>query len=366
MSQRLSLVGVVVAVAAGAPSLSVASAEPLVVVVESAPGGAVDPVEVRRIIAAELRAPVRAPRDAAADDASDLLIVAVDRGEIRMSLRPGAAGGVSRAVPAPSDRKARLQSIGWLAGNLARDQVTAFVAPAPLPAPAPAPAPSVEPEPVSPPEPPPPAPPPATEPPPFADHAPREPAATPGAVVAAQPSPAVGAASPTWSLAIGGGPSALWEGLGDREQPIWPTVGIWYLEVQRRSSTNGLILGAVLDVGPDMALGIKSGSIDFIGGAALVGIGHRFGRTFVEATGGLGLEAYQSGASLQTTTTPGTIESQSVPTVILGLYLRGQATAGLALSRSIDLMASAGGHLGSVGRFDHFLTTSLGLRFRFQ
>jgi hypothetical protein len=358
---------VVVAVVTGAPSLAAASVEPLVVVVESAPGAGVDPAEVRRAIAAELRSPARAPRDAATDEASDLLIVAVDRGEIRMSLRAGAAGGISRAVPAPSDRKARLQSIGWLAGNLARDQVSAFLAPAPLPAPAPAPAPSVEPEPVSPPEPPPP--PPTTEPPPFADQAPREPAA-PGAVVAAQPSPSAAAAGPTWSLAIGGGPSAFWEGLGDREQPIWPTVGIWYLELQRRSAPNGLILGAVLDVGPDMALGIKSGSIDFIGGAALVGVGHHFGRLFVEATGGLGLEAYQSGASLQeTTTTTGTttvIENQTVPTVVLGLYLRGQATAGVALSKSFELLASGGGHLGSVGRFDHFLTTSLGLRFRFQ
>ena len=54
-----------------------------------------------------------------------------------MWLRAGAAGVVSRAVPAAGDRKARLQSIGWLAGNLARDQVGAVVAGCPRRPPSP-------------------------------------------------------------------------------------------------------------------------------------------------------------------------------------------------------------------------------------
>ena len=103
---------------------------------ETAPGAAVDAVEVRRAITGELRTPVMAPRDSTAPDTSDLLIVTVDRAEIRMWLRGGAAQVVSRAVPAAGDRKARLQSIGWLAGNLARDQVGAVVASVPAPAPA--------------------------------------------------------------------------------------------------------------------------------------------------------------------------------------------------------------------------------------
>ena len=69
----------------------------------------------------------------------------------------------------------------------------------------------------------------------------------------------------------------------------------------------------------------------------------------------------------QTTSETGiSVESQGFSTLTLGLYLRGQATAGLTLSKSFDLLASVGGHLGSVGRRDAFLTSSLGVRFRFQ
>jgi hypothetical protein len=365
MSRCPALVLVLVAVAAGAPSRARASVEPLVVVVETRAGAAVDPVEVRRVIAAELRAPVRAPRDQEADETSDLMIVAVDRAEIRMSLRAHAASVVSRLVPAPGDPKARLQWIGWLAGNLARDQVSAVVAAAPVPA-------AVSPAPTEGELPPraqvPPPITPTTEPPPLADSPARERIPAADNVVAARSAPAA-LSRPTWSLTIGGGPSALWAGTGDRIQPLWPGPGIWYLEVQRRLSAGPLIVGAALDVGPDMALGGRSPSLNFIGGSALVGAGHRFGRTFVEATAGLGLEVYQSVATVQTTTTSATgiqPQTQAIPIVVVGLYLRGQATVGFALSRSLDLLASAGGHLGSVSKWDHFVTTSLGLRVRFN
>ena len=136
MSQRFFLVTVIAVAATALPSLAAAAVvAPLLVVVETAPGAAVDAVEVRHAIAEELGTTVRAPRDPAAPDTRDVLIVAVDRAEIQMSLRAGAAGAVSRAVPAPGDRKARLQSIGWLAGNLARDQVGPIVALMPTPAP---------------------------------------------------------------------------------------------------------------------------------------------------------------------------------------------------------------------------------------
>jgi hypothetical protein len=118
-----------------------------------------------------------------------------------------------------------------------------------------------------------------------------------------------------------------------------------------------------------MASGIGGPSVYFIGGAALLGGGRRFGRILVEATGGLGLQTRQSTIDVKTTTvseTGTTIESQGVPAFILGLYLRGQATAGLALSKSFDLLASVGGHLGNLGRADTFLTSSLGVRLRFQ
>jgi len=367
MSQRFFLVTVIAFTATAFPSLAAAAvADPLLVVVETAPGAGVDAVEVRQAITEELGTAVRAPRDGAAPDTPDLLIVAVDRAEIRMSLRAGVAGAVSRAVPAPGDRKARLQSIGWLAGNLARDQIGPLVAW--VPAPGLVSGASAEGEPSARAEvPPPPAPAPrlTTDPPPFADNAARDTAGTSGGVVSTGPSAAAaGSTGPTWSLAVGGGPSLLYQGTGDRDIPTWPGPGVWYLELQRRASSDGLILGAALDVGPDMQSGIKSGSIDFIGAAALVGGGLRFRRIFVEATGGLGLEAYNSVATVRTETGT-TIESQGFSTVILGLYLRGQATAGVALSKYFDVMASLGGHLGSVGKRDAFLTSSLGVRFRF-
>jgi hypothetical protein len=107
----------------------------------------------------------------------------------------------------------------------------------------------------------------------------------------------------------------------------------------------------------------------FMGGAALVGASHRFGRPFVEATAGLGVEAYQSSVEQTTTDTSDagvtTGTSESIPIVLLGFYLRGQATAGLSLSRSFELLASVGGHLGNVTRHDHFLTGGLAVRYRF-
>ena len=371
MSQRFFLVTVIAVAVTALPSFAAAAVvDPLLVVVETAPGAAVDAVEVRQAISGELGTAVRAPRDPAAPDTPDLLIVAVDRAEIRMWLRAGAAGVVSRAVPAPGDRRARMQSIRWLAGNLARDQVDAIVAP--VPAPAPVSVASVEVEPFSRAEVPPPAPPPPppTDPPPLAENAAGETAGASGGVVSRAPSPAAaGGTGPTWSVTVGGGPSASPLGNGDPDQSFWPGPGVWYLEFQRRASLDGLIVGGVLDVGPEMPSGLGGPSVYFIGAAALVGGGRRFGRILVEATGGLGMETRQGTATVNTTTTSGTsttIESQSVPAISLGLYLRGQATAGLALSKSFDLLASVGGHLGNQGRPDAFFTSSLGLRFRFQ
>jgi hypothetical protein len=365
------LVSVILLAATAVPSFVAAAAvDPLLVVVETAPGAAVDAVEVRQAITGELGTPVIAPRDPTAPDTSDLLIVTVDRAEIRMWLRAGSAGIVSRAVPAAGDRKARLQSIGWLAGNLARDQVGAVVAGLPARAPVSVASAEAAPAPRAEVPPPVPAPRPATDPPPFAGNAARETAGAPGGIVSTEPSAAAaGGAGSAWALTLGGGPSALFQ--GDRDHRVWPGPGVWYLELQRRPSSNGWILGAVLDVGPDMALAGIRGPFDFMGAAVLVGGAHRFGRTFVEGTAGLGVEAYQFTSTVTTEsispeTGVNTVTNQSFSTVTLGLYLRGQATAGLALSKSFDLLASVGGHLGTVGRQDAFFSTSLGVRFRFQ
>ena len=105
-----------------------AADEPLLVVVESTPGAGIDAREVRQTVGAELGIPVVAPEDATAAGASNVLIVSIDKSDIRMSLRGSAAGLVGRTIPAPVDRPTRLREIGWLAGNLARDQVSGIVA----------------------------------------------------------------------------------------------------------------------------------------------------------------------------------------------------------------------------------------------
>ena len=98
--------------------------DPLLVVVEAQPGSGVDAGEVRRRIATELGQPVVSPRDLTATAASNVLIVAIDKSAIRVSLREGALTRVSRVIPDTAEGSARLRAIAWLAGNLARDQVS--------------------------------------------------------------------------------------------------------------------------------------------------------------------------------------------------------------------------------------------------
>ena len=105
-----------------------AADERLLVVVESTPGTGVDPREVRQTVGAELGMPVVAPEDATAAEASNVLIVTVDKADIRMSLRGGAAGAGRAEHPGTGRPAPPRREIGWLAGNLARDQVSGIVA----------------------------------------------------------------------------------------------------------------------------------------------------------------------------------------------------------------------------------------------
>src|SRR4051812_46435106 len=100
-----------------------AADDPLLVVVETEPGLGVDAADVRRRIAGELGAQVVSPSDPAASRASQVLIVALDQRDIRISMRSGAAASASRTIPDVAERAARLRAVAWLAGNLARDQV---------------------------------------------------------------------------------------------------------------------------------------------------------------------------------------------------------------------------------------------------
>lgn len=374
MSQSFAFPCVCAVLALGVPRMATASVvDPLLVVVETSSGAGVGPAEVRRAIAGELGAEVRAPRDPAAPDTADLLIVTVNQAEIRMSLRTRASGVVSRAVPAPGERKARLASIGWLAGNLAREQVSAIIAAEPEPASVSTastegePAASVASASV--------ASPPPLEPPPLPEISPRGVAPTSAAEMASASEGILSARSlavaetavTSWSFTLAGGPTALFVSPRDAasDQSVWPGPGVYSLEVQRRPSAAGSFLGAALEVAPDLGLSAGTGA-DLIALTALGGVGHRFGRTFVEGTVGFGLEAYQWTTSATMLSPRGLSSTSEGAAVRLGLHLRGQATAGVLLSTSFDLVASLGGHLGTVGKWDHFVTSALGVRFRLR
>ncbi len=108
-----------------------AAEAPLLVVVEAPPALEADAAEIRRAIGAELRCQTVAPMKTTADAPERALIVAIDAERIAMSLRSGDGPPVTRVIPAPAERAARLRAIAWLAGNLARDQVSPILAESP-------------------------------------------------------------------------------------------------------------------------------------------------------------------------------------------------------------------------------------------
>ena len=103
----------------------------LLVVVEAPPALETDAEEIRRAIGAELHARTIAPMSTPAEAPGRALIVALDRDRIAMSLRANDGTSVVRVIPAPVERGARLRAIAWLAGNLARDQVSPILAEGP-------------------------------------------------------------------------------------------------------------------------------------------------------------------------------------------------------------------------------------------
>ena len=97
---------------------------PLLVVVEAPPALDADAAEIRRAIGTELHARTIAPMKTTSEPPRRALIVAIDHERIAMSLRTGDGTSRLRGHPGTADRAARLRAIAWLAGNLARDQVS--------------------------------------------------------------------------------------------------------------------------------------------------------------------------------------------------------------------------------------------------
>jgi hypothetical protein len=332
---------------------------PLLVVVEAPPGLDADAAEIRRAIGTELRAQTIAPMKRSAEPPERALIVAFDRDRIAMSLRTNDAPPLVRDIPAPTDRTARLRAIAWLAGNLARDQVTPIVAEAPAETTPLATIPSI-------------APGPATEPPPLPS-----PTATGTAGVPAAPGTPTAAETVTttgriaapenpngpyqWSITFADGPTDAIAKYHRSNGSIFGTA--WYLDVQRRSAKNGFLLGAALsgtngDFAPE-AIGL----LVFLGSAC------RRGRWSFETTVGAGVELGEESVavfSVYPTANGQSVAMQLDPVLRPALF----ADAGVAVEhplwQSVDAVVRLGAHLSTISTDDWFLTTSLGLRYNLQ
>lgn len=340
-----------------------ASDERLLVVVESGPGVVVDARDVRQTIGAELGIPVVAPSDAAAAGASNVLIVAVDKSDIRMSLRGSAAGLVARTIPSPVDRPARLREIGWLAGNLARDQVSGIVAvpaewaaphPTLLTAAADSPAAGAPLSAVSPPPP---------DPPPASTAAAAMSALT--TTVTARPFGTERTRGPLWAITAAGGPTAA---LALEQEAGASTVvrdTTFQLELQRQSSPGSFIFGAALDIGTASPY---YGS-QLFGVAGFFGSSWHYRHWFLEATTGAGLEVARLPPTLDYTVTNAAGGASMSRTIVSSdfqplLYLRGAGTLGVPIAKSFDFVARLGIHLASSGGFTtDFLSATAGVRF---
>ncbi len=335
---------------------------PLLVVVEVGPGLGVGASDVRQAVAAELGKNVIGTREASADAATDVLLVVLDPGEIRMSLRAGAAPIISRAIAVPPDRNGRLRSIGWLAGNLVRDQVGPIVAVREAAA-----APAVEAlaatEPPALPTPPPP--PPAS---PAAPVPSTSLPATAAPPVVASSAAAAPAAIPyaVWSITASGGPvaSVIRAGGWVPGTTSVTTSSAFHLDAQRQRSPESMLLGLALTFGP-------SAPRHYVGAAAFAGEAWRGQSWFAEATVGLGVEALDGyatiGSSTGTASSQGTITSLKQSKVpvgpVPGLYVLATGTAGYSVSRFFDLVAKLGLHVSSEGD-GSYLGATAGVRLR--
>jgi hypothetical protein len=330
-----------------------ATDERLLVVVESTPGAGIDPREVRQTVEAELGVPVIAPGDATAAEASNVLIVEVDKADIRMSLRGSAAGLVGRTIPAPLDRPTRLREIAWLAGNLARDQVSGIVA---VPAARPTAAHATDIAAVDLP--------PAIETPPAASPsnlaAVPAPSPEPAATVKTNP-PQSGSQGSLWSVTAAFGPSA---DKGARERngsgsgaTIFTGNTAFQIEVERASTPSRLSLGVALDAGTDS---------NGFGVAGFIGSSWRPRRFFLETTGGLGLELARIPQTVVTSSSLTGVSSMTTTGIQALPFLRGEAEVGLAITSYVALVARFGVHVaffpGGWSDDDDTISGTLGVR----
>jgi hypothetical protein len=353
------LVGLAFVTLAGRPAH--AAERPLLVVVEAPPALDVDAAQVRRAIGTELRCETVAPMKTPGDPPQRALIVALDHERLTMSLRTGEAPPVTRSIPAPADPTARLRTIAWLAGNLARDQVSPLLL-ADRPAdrtPAPTVLPLAE-TPV------------ATEPPPaptlrstaLAPPSSESPASDPGeAAIAIRTGPRSSSQPLQWSISGSIGPIIA----GDEGAPgtWWESVGIqpstaWQFTVQRRREHRRLIIGGTLE-GTYNHNGNGNGP-QLLGSDVFVGADWRYRYCNLEATIGVGPEAAK-GVQYQSIAYPNSTSREfGVWVYHFSFYAQGTIAAALPLSSSVEGLLQLGVHLS--GSYENwFAASTIGVRY---
>ena len=337
---------------------------PLLVVVEAPPTLDADAAEIRRAIGTELHARTIAPMSTPAEAPERALIVALDGDRIAMSLRTNDGTPIARVIPAPAEHAARLRAIAWLAGNLARDQVSPILAEA-VPEPAPlatipaVPAPSAAT---------------ATEPPPAVT--------TPSTTVAlpSNPHPPNGTDETTvsirarpqetfsplrWSISGSIGPVVAYI---DRASwgATWSSVEFqpstaWQIAVQRRREQERLVIGGRLE-GTYNHSGSGGQSPQLLGTEVFVGSDWRFRYCSLEATIGAGPEAgtvWHSDGSASSTPT----QSSYYSTYHFDLYAQGTLAAAVPLTGAMEGLLQLGINLNSGEQEHWFAASTAGLRY---
>jgi hypothetical protein len=283
-----------------------------------------------------------------------------------MSLRANDGTSVARVIPSPVDRAARLRVIAWLAGNLARDQVSPILAEAPV---EPLPLPTVPALPVATA---------ATEPPPAATQPSGEhPSSLPVAPPSSPPLPGdvAGAISlrtepqkpPSplfWSVSASVGPviAAFDRGafvVGPFTVRIHDSTA-WQVEVQRRRTNGHLIIGGTFE-------GTHSNRADedspqLLGVNVFVGADWHSRLCNLEATIGAGPE----GASiLQYESVPVGNETEALPyySYRFALYAKGAIAAAVPLGDSIEGLVELGFHVSSTREESWFGASTIGVRY---
>jgi hypothetical protein len=339
----LGCVSGVAAIRARTARADVHAAPPLLVIVEVGAGGGCDAADVRQAVRAELGAAIAAPSEPRASEATRALLVGVERSQVIMVLHRDAASPLTRTVPVPSERGARLRAIAWLARNMVRNQVSEIVNAAPTPQTEKTTTPVL------------PADFPALEPPPLRE-TPKANAHARGDAIAVH-----AAATPVepprsgWMVTAAGGPTTLArEYLYPSNDHFLPLKDqafgggtSWLLEIQRERSW--VPVGLAVDLH-------RQATLQRYGVAGFIGSRRSRGRWALETNVGLGVELADTIVNkLYVTESSSTgIESMTVVTNEFrgALYLRGGVTGLVEVSDTVAVMARAGVHLSTLYRSD--------------